>query len=78
MHASILHKVKLFRRSGPVDVWCLRGRDFTTDGTSFTVIASTITGEGEYDVVHTIKNVVSGKTSDITMPQLIKILLRSE
>ncbi len=78
MSASILHQVKLKRRYDVVDVWCLRGLDFVNDGTRFSIVASAVTGEDLYDVVHTVKNTETGRMADIQMNNLIKILLKSE
>ena len=74
MPATILHQVTINGNA----IWALRGRHFTTDGVSFSVVSSTITGEGPYNVMHGIKNNSNGKHADIEMTKLIAILLQSE
>lgn len=78
MPAAILHQVKMNYKYESRMLWSLNGRFFSTDGVKFEITGSYITGEGPYDVLHTIKNIEKGTYSDIPMTKLIQILQESE
>lgn len=48
-------------------------RFFEVNGTQFCLTGSVITGPGIHDVVHTVKNMVNGKSVDFEMIELVKI-----
>lgn len=74
MAAKILKQKQI----GNQVIYYLDGCDFEKNGVKFRVTGSESTGPGSQDVVHTIKNIVTGSYANIPMPKLIQILLTSE
>lgn len=48
-------------------------RFFEINGTQFCLTGTVLTGRGIHDAIHTVKNMVNGKSEDYEMIDLIKI-----
>lgn len=74
MASPILIQCKLNNQQ----VYCLGGRSFKKNDTSFTITGSELTGAGIYDVIHTVKNNITSSYAYIEMRKLIEILIDAE